>query len=92
MRKLDRERNTHSYPALHYPEVYLLHGGYKDFYGNFPELCDPISYRPMDDPSYSEAYRLFRAKTRSWSGDTKSSGTASRFIRRDDRSRSRLIL
>ena len=33
MRKLDREKNGMGFPKLYYPEVYLLHGGYKNFYG-----------------------------------------------------------
>ncbi|XP_055924002.1 M-phase inducer phosphatase-like [Eupeodes corollae] len=87
LRNNDRERN--SYPALHYPEIYLLHGGYKEFYENHSELCDPIAYRPMLEPSYAEAYRHFRAKSKSWNGDVKGlGGTTSRL----KKSRSRLLL
>ena len=32
LRNEDRQLNKDSYPKLNYPEVYLLHGGYKDFY------------------------------------------------------------
>ena len=32
LRKNDREANKECYPSLHYPEVYLLEGGYKAFY------------------------------------------------------------
>lgn len=89
LRNNDRERNTNSYPALHYPEIYLLHGGYKEFYENHADLCDPVAYRPMLEPSYAEEYRHFRAKSKSWNGDVKSlGGTTSRL----KKSRSRLLL
>ncbi len=36
MRKIDRERNGMNFPRLHYPELYLLLGGYKAFYEKHP--------------------------------------------------------
>uniref|UniRef100_A0A182Q7L1 protein-tyrosine-phosphatase n=1 Tax=Anopheles farauti TaxID=69004 RepID=A0A182Q7L1_9DIPT len=69
LRNHDRILNADSYPALHYPEMYLLHGGYKEFFKAHAELCDPIAYRPMLDPDFGDAYRHFRAKSRSWNGD-----------------------
>lgn len=71
LRNHDRSRNESSYPALHYPEIYLLHGGYKEFFESYSNLCEPISYRQMLDPSFNEAYRHFRAKAKSWNGDNK---------------------
>ncbi|XP_055379226.1 M-phase inducer phosphatase-like [Condylostylus longicornis] len=88
LRNHDRWRNSNSYPALHYPEIYLLHGGYKEFYENFSELCDPISYRPMLEPSFGEQYRQFRAKSKSWNGDVKGSCAKNGL----KKSRSRLLL
>lgn len=100
LRNHDRCLNSDSYPALHYPEIYLLHGGYKDFFAMYPELCDPIAYRPMLDPEYGEAYRHFRAKSKSWNGDAVrgsasatlvgigSSSSGTRLVK----SRSRLVL
>ena len=32
LRKLDRELNGISFPSLYFPELYLLHGGYKAMY------------------------------------------------------------
>ncbi len=32
IRERDRLLNQHQYPKLHYPEIYLLEGGYKNFY------------------------------------------------------------
>ncbi|XP_029419974.1 M-phase inducer phosphatase 3 isoform X2 [Nannospalax galili] len=42
----EEDRALNKYPALHYPELYILKGGYRDF---FPEymLCEPQSYCPM---------------------------------------------
>ncbi|XP_064550252.1 M-phase inducer phosphatase [Drosophila montana] len=88
LRNLDRERNTHAYPALHYPEIYLLHNGYKEFYETQPELCQPNAYRPMLEPAYNEAYRHFRAKSKSWNGD----GCGGAGTGRIKKSRSRLML
>ncbi|XP_058118839.1 uncharacterized protein LOC131260986 isoform X1 [Anopheles coustani] len=69
LRNHDRTLNADSYPALHYPEMYLLHGGYKEFFREHADLCDPIAYRPMLDPEFGNQYRQFRAKSRSWNGD-----------------------
>lgn len=85
LRNHDRSRNESSYPALHYPEIYLLHGGYKEFYEQYSELCDPVSYRPMLDPNFNEAYRHFRAKSKSWTGDSKSSARSIRFVKTKSR-------
>ncbi|XP_019556301.3 M-phase inducer phosphatase [Aedes albopictus] len=76
LRNHDRILNSDSYPALHYPEIYLLHGGYKDFYALHPDLCDPVAYRPMLDPQFGDAYRHFRSKSRSWNGADVIRGTA----------------
>lgn len=35
LRNQDRALNEEVYPNLHYPELYLLEGGYKSFYENF---------------------------------------------------------
>ncbi|KAH8267834.1 hypothetical protein KR026_008478 [Drosophila bipectinata] len=87
LRNLDRERNTNAYPALHYPEIYLLHNGYKEFFETHVEHCEPHAYRTMLDPAYNEAYRHFRAKSKSWNGDGLGGATG-----RLKKSRSRLML
>ncbi|KAF5277946.1 hypothetical protein FQA39_LY18424 [Lamprigera yunnana] len=69
LRKSDRLRNSDVYPALYYPEVYLLEGGYKSFFEQYSELCVPDSYLPMLDPNYSNDLKHFRAKSRTWNGD-----------------------
>ncbi|KAH8405175.1 hypothetical protein KR222_007478 [Zaprionus bogoriensis] len=66
LRSNDRSLHTEDYPTLDYPELYLLHNGYKEFYAGHSELCEPRGYVPMLAPAHNEAYRLFRAKTKSW--------------------------
>lgn len=69
LRKLDRQRNKDHYPALHYPEVYLLHGGYEKFYKEQRNLCSPQGYRPMRHPDNETDLRQFRSKSKSWQGE-----------------------
>lgn len=69
LRSLDRERNKEHYPALHYPEIYLLHGGYRQFYREQKEFCLPQGYRPMRHPDHEEDLKQFRIKSKSWQGD-----------------------
>ena len=55
MRDMDRRfHGTALYPKVFYPEIYLLEGGYKNFFTQFPALCDPQGYRPMDHPEFKE--------------------------------------
>ena len=35
-------------------EVYVMKGGYSEFFRKFPEWCDPIGYTPMHDHRQSE--------------------------------------
>ncbi|XP_004610042.2 M-phase inducer phosphatase 3 [Sorex araneus] len=43
----EEDRALNRYPALHYPELYVLRGGYRDFFPEYTELCEPQSYCPM---------------------------------------------
>lgn len=36
LRDLDRKLHIDCYPDLYYPELYLLHKGYKEFFENAP--------------------------------------------------------
>ncbi|KAF3429756.1 hypothetical protein E2986_01939 [Frieseomelitta varia] len=69
LRSLDRERNKERYPALYYPEVYLLHGGYEQFYKKQKELCSPQGYRPMSHPDHQADLKIFRSKSKSWQNE-----------------------
>ncbi|RUS73961.1 hypothetical protein EGW08_018276 [Elysia chlorotica] len=75
LRQHDRDANKECYPFLHYPEIYLLEGGYKNFFEHCPHLCVPQTYRKMVDKNHSEDLRKFRAKCKSWN-DGKSQARA----------------
>lgn len=42
LRKKDRAANQRSYPALYYPELYILDGGYCDFFRQQPVRSDHL--------------------------------------------------
>jgi M-phase inducer tyrosine phosphatase len=44
--------NNHVYPNIHYPEVYILEGGYCQYFKHSSARCQPPSYVPMDDPRF----------------------------------------
>jgi len=69
LRRLDRARNKEHYPALHYPEMYLLLGGYEKFYSEQKEFCTPQDYKPMKHPNHEEECRFFRSKCKSWQAE-----------------------
>ncbi|XP_063781433.1 M-phase inducer phosphatase 2 isoform X2 [Pseudophryne corroboree] len=64
-----QDRNSNEYPKLHYPELYVLKGGYKDFFPSYQSHCEPQSYCPMDHEDFKEHLKLFRSKSRTWAGD-----------------------
>jgi M-phase inducer phosphatase 2 len=68
--------NKECYPQLYYPEMYLLHGGYKAFHELHPNMCDPKGYTPMLKQEHEADLRHFRAKSRSWAGDIKQPATS----------------
>ncbi|KAF3700804.1 M-phase inducer phosphatase 2 [Channa argus] len=65
----ERDRAMNDYPKLHYPELYILKGGYKDFFPYFQSQCEPQSYRPMHHEDFKEDLRKFRLKSRTWAGE-----------------------
>ncbi|NWZ66794.1 MPIP2 phosphatase, partial [Acrocephalus arundinaceus] len=60
----ERDRSCHEYPQLHYPELYVLKGGYREFFFQFPSCCEPRDYRPMEHPAFKEELRKFRGQSR----------------------------
>ncbi|KAM5219870.1 M-phase inducer phosphatase 2 isoform 2-T2 [Hipposideros larvatus] len=65
----ERDRATNDYPSLHYPEMYILKGGYKEFFPQHPTFCEPQNYRPMNHEAFKDELKTFRLKTRSWAGE-----------------------
>jgi len=44
--------NNHAYPKIHYPEVYILEGGYCQYFKQSAARCQPPAYVTMDDPRF----------------------------------------
>jgi M-phase inducer phosphatase len=69
LREADRTLNKAAYPALHYPEIYLLHEGYKAFWEfsneNKNHLCEPSNYRPMVAEGFQEEMWKYRNSSKS---------------------------
>ncbi|XP_042332484.1 M-phase inducer phosphatase 1 [Sceloporus undulatus] len=65
----ERDRLGNEYPSLHYPELYVLKGGYKDFFLKCKSYCEPQGYRPMHHEDFKEDLRKFRIKSRTWAGE-----------------------
>ncbi|UYV68603.1 hypothetical protein LAZ67_6000181 [Cordylochernes scorpioides] len=63
--KRDREINEKYYPLLLHPELYILDGGYKAFYQDFQDLCEPPHYKPMLHEDHTSDLKKFRSKSKS---------------------------
>ncbi|KAI6045442.1 hypothetical protein EDC04DRAFT_3054445 [Pisolithus marmoratus] len=57
LRSHDRAMNNHLYPKIHYPEVYILEGGYCEYFKHSGERCQPQGYVTMDDPNHTHSRR-----------------------------------
>ncbi|KAL9982623.1 hypothetical protein ACROYT_G004690 [Oculina patagonica] len=65
LRNRDRDIHYHMYPKLFYPELYLIEGGYKAFFGKCKEYCEPQCYLPMLDENYSQDLKRFSKRSKS---------------------------
>ncbi|KAF8162904.1 hypothetical protein B0H34DRAFT_651702 [Crassisporium funariophilum] len=57
LRAKDRAMNNHIYPKIHYPEVYILEGGYCQYFKSSASRCQPQAYVTMDDPIHAISRR-----------------------------------
>ncbi|PWN50342.1 hypothetical protein IE53DRAFT_101095 [Violaceomyces palustris] len=81
LRQADRSL-AQDYPNCHFPEIYILHGGYCEFFNQFSSACQPRQYVCMDDPRFVErcsnelnGFRKQFSRNRSFTyGDTQSQG------------------
>ena len=64
LRSLDRDSHKDSYPALSFPELYLVHGGYEAFHSAHQVACEPYGYTLMVDPQYVDQLKSYRAKSK----------------------------
>ncbi|KAL2093208.1 hypothetical protein ACEWY4_010520 [Coilia grayii] len=62
LRSVDRSRSE--YPSLTYPELYILKGGYRDFFHSHKEFCEPQSYCPMHHEDHKEELLRCRQSSR----------------------------
>lgn len=65
LRNRDRDVHYHMYPKLFYPELYLIEGGYKAFFGKCKEFCEPQCYLPMLDENHSQDLKRFSKRSKS---------------------------
>nr|XP_032637427.1 M-phase inducer phosphatase 3-like [Chelonoidis abingdonii] len=65
LRRMDRDANR--YPELWYPELYVLRGGYKEFYQNFQDLCEPQGYVHMRHKDFQAELRNYQRRKQPWS-------------------------
>lgn len=65
----EEDRSMNNYPNLYYPELYILKGGYKAFFSQFSNYCDPPTYCPMDHVDFQEEMLKLRKKSKSWAGE-----------------------
>ncbi|XP_067587969.1 M-phase inducer phosphatase 3 isoform X2 [Pseudorca crassidens] len=63
------DRAVNQYPALYYPELYILKGGYRDFFPEYMELCEPQSYCPMHHQDHKTEMLRCRNQSKAWEGE-----------------------
>lgn len=59
LRSRDRSQHLNEYPKLSYPELYLIEGGYKAFFSECKEYCEPQCYLTMLDENHSQDLKRF---------------------------------
>lgn len=60
LRSKDRMKNT--YPSLDFPEIYVLEGGYKNFFEKYSQFCTPVNYVQMHDKRFKKECINFHKK------------------------------
>uniref|UniRef100_F6WWG5 M-phase inducer phosphatase n=1 Tax=Equus caballus TaxID=9796 RepID=F6WWG5_HORSE len=65
----EEDRALNRYPALYYPELYILKGGYRDFFPEYMELCEPQSYCPMHHQDHKAELLRCRSQNKAWEGE-----------------------
>ena len=57
LRGMDREINHAYYPRLFYPEIYVLKGGYSQYWRNYPDNCNGAYTKMEGNFSYNHKKR-----------------------------------
>ncbi|KAM5298209.1 M-phase inducer phosphatase 3 [Ctenodactylus gundi] len=63
------DRALNQYPALYYPELYILKGGYRDFFLEYMELCEPQNYCPMHHQDHQAELLRCRSQSKAQEGE-----------------------
>ena len=67
VRRIDRKLHEETYPELYYPQLYLIKGGYKEFFESYREKCDPQAYVEMLHGDFTDVCRSTASMVRkSW--------------------------
>uniref|UniRef100_A0A8C2T537 protein-tyrosine-phosphatase n=1 Tax=Coturnix japonica TaxID=93934 RepID=A0A8C2T537_COTJA len=64
-----KDRACNQARSCTYPELYVLKGGYREFFPQYQAHCEPQSYRPMHHADFKEDLRMCRMKSRTWAGE-----------------------
>ena len=61
-RSLDRQYNISNYPQLSFPSIFLLDGGYADFYNHTSckQYCQPNAYVSMFEQQFTQELKIHR--------------------------------
>ncbi|KAK9462633.1 Rhodanese-like protein [Lipomyces oligophaga] len=54
LRSCDRSANVANYPKLDFPDIYILNGGYRDFFSIYKTHCRPQQYIEMRSEKHVE--------------------------------------
>lgn len=65
----EKDRALNQYPALYYPELYILRGGYRDFFPEYMELCEPQGYCPMLHQDHQAELLNWRSQSKAQEGE-----------------------
>ncbi|XP_036917116.1 M-phase inducer phosphatase 3 isoform X2 [Sturnira hondurensis] len=65
----EEDRALNRYPALYYPELYILKGGYRDFFLEYMVLCEPQSYCPMHHQDHKEELLKCQSQSKAREGE-----------------------
>lgn len=58
----EKDRQINKYPELLHPELYLLDGGYRDFYKKYKHYCVPQAYKPMNSRNHRDELKNYRKR------------------------------
>ncbi|KAI9353347.1 Rhodanese-like domain-containing protein [Zopfochytrium polystomum] len=65
LRNHDRNVNVEQYPKLDYPHIFIVQGGYKEFFSRFETHCEPKGYISMDDVRYRDELKQYLSQHKS---------------------------